>query len=94
MITYTRRLIPRRPARLFCIILLTLLSWTAGLPEVSLACGQDPPSRDTCLGLNDVTHGSLLFKTSTTGRYIPAPLLKTDVQIVVTGIIARTKLRQ
>jgi Ca-activated chloride channel homolog len=93
MITYTRRLIPRRPTRLFCIILLTLLSWTAGLP-VSLACGQAPPSRDTCLGLNDVTHGSLLFKTSTARRYIPAPLLKTDVQIVVTGIIARTKLTQ
>jgi Ca-activated chloride channel homolog len=93
MITYTRRLIPRRSTRLFCIILLTLLSWTAGLP-VSLACGQAPPSRDTCLGLNDVTHGSLLFKTSIAGRYIPAPLLKTNVQIVVTGIIARTKLTQ
>jgi Ca-activated chloride channel family protein len=44
--------------------------------------------------LKAVTQGSLLFKTNEAGRYIPAPILKTDVHIAVTGIIARTTLRQ
>ncbi|WP_455370560.1 marine proteobacterial sortase target protein, partial [Petrachloros mirabilis] len=42
----------------------------------------------------DVTQGSLLFKTSQAGQYRPAPMLKTDVKISVTGIIARTILTQ
>ena len=41
------------------------------------------------MGINDVTEGTLLFKTNQLGRYIPAPLLKTDVQIALAGIIAR-----
>lgn len=46
------------------------------------------------IGLNDVTEGALLFRTGQTGRYIPAPILKTDVQIVVTGTIARATVTQ
>ena len=46
------------------------------------------------MGINDVTEGTLLFKTNQQGRYIPAPILKTDVQIAVTGIIARATVRQ
>lgn len=46
------------------------------------------------MGINDVTEGTLLFKTNQQGRYTAAPILKTDVQIAVTGIIARATVRQ
>jgi Ca-activated chloride channel family protein len=46
------------------------------------------------MGINDVTEGTLLFKTNQQGRYTPAPILSTDVQIAVTGIIARATVRQ
>jgi Ca-activated chloride channel family protein len=46
------------------------------------------------MGMNDVTEGALLFKTNQHGRFLPAPILKTDVQITVTGIVARATVRQ
>jgi Ca-activated chloride channel family protein len=46
------------------------------------------------MGINDVSEGSLLFKTNQQGRFAPAPILKTDVRIAVTGIVARTTVRQ
>lgn len=46
------------------------------------------------MGMNDVSQGALLFKSHQQGRFTPAPLLKTDVQIAVTGIIARTTVTQ
>jgi Ca-activated chloride channel family protein len=46
------------------------------------------------MGINDVSEGSLLFKTNQQGRFTPAPVLQTDVQITVTGIVARTTVRQ
>ena len=69
-----------------------LISPTATLlaqPAESLSTGVIPT-----MGLNDVTEGTLLFKTNQQGRYTPAPLLSTDVQIAVTGIIARATVRQ
>ncbi len=44
--------------------------------------------------MNQVKHGSLLFKSEGSHRYHLAPTLETDVQIEVTGMIARTSLRQ
>src|SRR5262245_61712709 len=73
-------------------LLMTVLSWSGALP-VLLACGE-PPVDEMNMTLKDVTQGSLLFKTREAGRYIPAPMLRTDVKISVTGIIARTKLIQ
>lgn len=58
-------------------------------PAESLSTGVIPT-----MGINDVTEGTLLFKTNQPGRYTPAPILKTDVQIAVTGIIARATVRQ
>jgi Ca-activated chloride channel family protein len=71
----------------------TFLSLVGALP-VLLACGEEPTFSDSGMALKDVTQGSLLFKTGQAGRYIPAPMLKTDVKISVTGIIARTILTQ
>lgn len=61
----------------------------AAEPAESLTTGTIPT-----MGINDVTEGTLLFKTSQVGRLTPAPLLKSDVQIAVTGIIARATVRQ
>lgn len=77
------------------------MTW-AGRPPMLFACGEPPSGRhgwdngwsDTTMTLKDVTQGSLLFKTHEMGRYIPAPLLKTDVKFSVTGIVARAVLRQ
>ena len=69
-----------------------LVSPTATLlaqPAESLSTGAIPT-----MGINDVTEGTLLFKTNQSGRYTTAPILKTDVQIAVTGIIARATVRQ
>lgn len=44
--------------------------------------------------LNDVDHGSLLFRTQSPGRFIPAPALDTTVSIKVTGFVARASVRQ
>jgi len=83
------------------IILLTLLivilSWS-GLQPLLLACGGPPADGngmiENGMTLKDVTQGSLLFKSSDTGRYVPAPLVKTDVRFSITGIIVRANLTQ
>lgn len=82
--------------RLCLCVLLTifpfLISPTAMLfaqPTESLSTAVIPT-----MGINDVTEGTLLFKTNQQGRYTAAPILKTDVQIAVTGIIARATVRQ
>jgi len=62
-----------------------------------LACGEEPSPSEAApslIGLKDVTQGSLLFKTGQSGRYLPAPLLHTDVRITVTGTIVRARLKQ
>lgn len=44
--------------------------------------------------LNDIESGALLFNSTEPGKYVPAPLLATDVKIDVTGPIARTRVTQ
>ena len=44
--------------------------------------------------LDEVTQGSLLFKTDTHGRYVPAATVSTDVELKVTGMIARATVTQ
>jgi Ca-activated chloride channel family protein len=46
------------------------------------------------MGINEVTEGALLFKTTQSGRYIPAPVVKTDVRFTVTGVIIRARVTQ
>lgn len=49
---------------------------------------------DESIGLADVKQGELLFPTEQAGRFQRAPLLDQDVQITVSGIVARTTLKQ
>ena len=74
-------------------VLLTLFSWGGGLPILH-ACGEEPTPLEGTIGLSDVKQGRLLFRTGQAGRFIPAPTLKTDVQITVTGVIARAIVTQ
>lgn len=42
----------------------------------------------------DMTSGALLFETQTPGKYVQAPLVATDVDLDITGIIARGTVTQ
>ena len=88
----TRSSIVRLCLRALITALPLLIAPTAMLfaqPAESLSTAVIPT-----MGINDVTEGTLLFKTNQLGRYTAAPILKTDVQIAVTGIIARATVRQ
>lgn len=88
----TRSSIVRLCLRALITALPLLIAPTAMLlaqPAESLNTGVIPT-----MGINDVTEGTLLFKTNQLSRYTPASILKTDVQIAVTGIIARATVRQ
>src|SRR5881296_3539083 len=41
-----------------------------------------------------ITEGTLFWRTAEQSALVPAPTLKTDVRIVVTGIVARASVRQ
>ena len=43
---------------------------------------------------NDVRSGTLLFKAVEEGKYVPAPLVGTDVDVTVSGPTARTRVTQ
>ncbi|MGY8961564.1 MAG: marine proteobacterial sortase target protein, partial [Alphaproteobacteria bacterium] len=55
---------------------------------------QDSTASSQTSSLDSVGGGSLLFRTTTPGRYIPAPLILTEVDVKVSGIVARVELRQ
>ncbi|MCS6290029.1 MAG: marine proteobacterial sortase target protein [Nitrospira sp.] len=74
------------------------LSLALGAPLPATSCAEPGESLHTgiipTMGLNEVTEGTLMFRTDQAGRYTPAPILKTDVHIAVTGTIARATVRQ
>ncbi|MGB0630133.1 MAG: marine proteobacterial sortase target protein [Alphaproteobacteria bacterium] len=69
-------------SRLLLAALLLILPATAVAQSVDL------------MALNDVRRGQLLFRTVDAGHYAPAPLVATEVEIVVGGIVARTVVKQ
>jgi len=74
------------------------LSLALGAPLPATSCAEPGESLNTgivsTMGLNEVTQGTLMFRTDQAGRYTPAPVLKTDVHIAITGTIARATVRQ
>ena len=46
------------------------------------------------MAIREVTTGTLLFRTSEPGKFVPAPTLNTYVHITITGIIARATVKQ
>jgi Ca-activated chloride channel family protein len=66
-----------------------------------LIAGAAPGAAQVCLEqtgppitMGEVAHGALLLRTAEPGGFVAAPVLDTAVHIVVTGIIARTEVRQ
>ncbi len=56
----------------------------------------EPPPGDPrhLARLSDVQQGSLLLKTTVAGVYLAAPILDTDVEMRITGLVARTRVTQ
>ncbi len=76
---------------------LTLLALLAVIIFISDADGDElaiEPVAPAQVELSQVKNGSLLFKVANSQRYHEAPTLATDVEIEVTGMIARTSLKQ
>ncbi|HRB17442.1 MAG TPA: marine proteobacterial sortase target protein [Nitrospira sp.] len=74
------------------------LSLALGAPLPATSCAEPDETLNTgivsTMGINDVTEGTLMFRTDQAGRFTPAPVLKTDVHIAITGTIARATVRQ
>ena len=71
-----------------CLVLLLL----AGFIRHTRAETAPVPAGLVTLG--DIESGALLFKSTEPGKYVPAPLLATDVKIDVSGPIARARVTQ
>lgn len=82
-----------RPIPILFSLLLSIVTSTSA-PTQSRAEEQITTHSVSTIGLQEVRHGSLLFRTDQAGRFLPAPILKTDVEITVTGLIARATVRQ
>lgn len=82
------------------VLMICMVLATSGLgtPPSDAGAAESPVTLSTgivpTMGINDVTEGTLLFRTNDAGRFTPAPMLKTDVHIAVTGTIARATVRQ
>jgi Ca-activated chloride channel family protein len=61
---------------------------------VVLAVALAPPGAAASPPLRNVTEGTLLWRAVGEQSYVPAPLLSTDVEMRITGLIVRTTVRQ
>ena len=75
--------------RLFGVAIVALL---LTLPVGTFAQEEQEPEATVALG--DVGQGSLLFKTDAPGRFVPAPVQSTEVEIAVRGLVVETVVRQ
>ncbi|MFA7638671.1 MAG: marine proteobacterial sortase target protein [Parvibaculum sp.] len=76
---------------------LAFLAILASLSLLITAALSQQTRANTTEGLmrpGDVESGTLLLHSTEPGKYVPAPLLATDVKIDVTGLIARTRVTQ
>ncbi|MCW5727366.1 marine proteobacterial sortase target protein [Parvibaculum sp.] len=75
-------------ARIFFIVCVSLFV------IVSFAQHQARADSAGLVRMADVESGALLLNSTEPGKYVPAPLLATDVQIDVTGPLARARVTQ
>ncbi len=80
------------------MVCMALATSGVGTPPTDAGSAESPVTLSTgvvpTMGINEGTEGTLLFRTDQAGRFTPAPVLKTDVHIAVTGTIARATVRQ
>ena len=77
--------------RCCCLTIFIIYLFWCMLPSIVKA---EPAKLDRLLTLQEVKQGSLLFKTDQPNQFLPAPTLRTAVEISVTGLIARAKVKQ
>lgn len=78
-------------------IVLALVCLTFSLPSAAAQQNQADPEELAEQGLvrvDDIEAGALLFETDAPGWYVPAPALHTNIDIAVTGPIARATVTQ
>jgi len=68
-----------------------IMAFAARAHAETIGCG---PTRDGLMTKAEAGTGTLLLKTSTPGRYLPAPRVATDIAVDIAGPIARTKVTQ
>lgn len=77
-------------ALLFTFVCLALLF----IASAARAQTRPAPAPAGLVTLNDIESGALLLNSTEPGKYVPAPLLATDVKVDVTGPISRTRVTQ
>ena len=87
-----------RCARLYIWITDLLARKRRHLPIALIACVATPAFAITevpeTIRLSEVDSGLLVFKTTETGAYIPAPTVHTMVEMEVSGLVARVEVSQ
>ena len=76
--------IAKRMQNMMSILFITIFSLIA--PNIVKSAEPNP--------INEVKSGSLLVKVMPSGHYVTAPLVKTEVELNVTGIVSRAKVIQ
>ena len=61
---------------------------------VAAPAAADEPRTPPLMTVGDVQRGQLLFHSTRPGEYAPAPLVATEVEIDVSGIVVRTMVKQ
>jgi len=76
------------------LAVLAILASLSLLIVATLAQQARANTTDGLMRMDDVESGTLLLHSTEPGKYVPAPLLATDVKLDVTGLIARTRVTQ
>ena len=76
------------PAAFFSLLLIFAVF------NIFTACKADHDGIEETVTINDVESGSLLIETNHPGKYYLTPTVDTDVQMDITGLIARVNLTQ
>ncbi|MGB0910293.1 MAG: marine proteobacterial sortase target protein [Nitrospirales bacterium] len=82
----------RLPKAYFCSLMIFLLP--IAVLGINMQAHAKTTHNTTTATINDTTQGTLLLKTGNPNHRFPAPTLHTDVHMSVTGLIARTIVRQ
>ena len=81
-------------ARLLNVLCTSLTAALFALPISSATARAADTTPPALMALGDVQRGQLLFRTTEPGRYVPAPLVATEIDIGVSGIVARATVKQ
>jgi Ca-activated chloride channel family protein len=73
---------------------LVFISVVFVLSSTAFAYPQTQTTRPADVGLTDVHQGSLLFRTNKRGVFHIAPTVDTDVEMTVSGMVVRSKVKQ